>query len=168
MTPAPTHHTAPAGGSGTYRDQWGIPHLWAETADELAFLQGMNAATDRSWQIELERWRSEGRTAEILGADALPWDRFARQARLDDTARRCFENLDAGTQRWCGQYVAGVNQALAGLIGADPSLKNPVVNPSRGTRGPRWASSWCTTSSSPHSPTNCSGHTSRGHSVTTQ
>src|SRR5699024_7923576 len=46
------------------------------------------------------------------GADAVPWDRFARQARLDDTARRCFENLDAGTQRWCGRYVAGVNQAL--------------------------------------------------------
>ena len=112
MTPAPTHHTAPAGGSGTYRDQWGIPHLWADSADELAFLQGMNAATDRSWQIELERWRSEGRTAEVLGADAVVWDRFARQARLDDTARRCFENLDAATQRWCGQYVAGINQAL--------------------------------------------------------
>ncbi len=112
MTPAPTHHTAPAGGSGTYRDQWGIPHLWADSADELAFLQGLNAATDRSWQIELERWRSEGRTAEILGADAVIWDRFARQAQLDDTARRCFENLDAATQRWCGQYVAGINQAL--------------------------------------------------------
>lgn len=113
MTPAPTQQPAPAGGPGTYRDQWGIPHLWADSADELAFLQGMNAATDRSWQIELERWRSEGRTAEVLGADAVLWDRFARQARLDDTARRCFENLDAVTQRWCGQYVAGVNQALA-------------------------------------------------------
>ncbi|TQS93227.1 penicillin acylase family protein [Arthrobacter sp. TS-15] len=112
MTPAPTQQPAPAGGPGTYRDQWGIPHLWADSPDELAFLQGMNAATDRSWQIELERWRSEGRTAEVLGADAVVWDRFARQARLDDTARRCFENLDAGTQRWCGQYVAGINQAL--------------------------------------------------------
>ncbi|SDW68664.1 penicillin amidase [Arthrobacter sp. cf158] len=118
MTPAPTHHPAPAGGPGTYRDQWGIPHLWAESADQLAFLQGHNAASDRSWQIELERWRSEGRTAEILGPDAVVWDRFARQARLDDTARRCFENLDDPTQRWCGQYVAGVNQALAeGLRG---------------------------------------------------
>ncbi len=91
----------------------GIPHLWADSADELAFLQGMNAATDRSWQIELERWRSEGRAAEALGADVVVWDRFARQARLDDTARRCFENLDAATQRWCGQYVAGINQALS-------------------------------------------------------
>ncbi|MBT2586836.1 penicillin acylase family protein [Arthrobacter sp. ISL-95] len=129
MTPAPTHHAAPAGGSGTYRDQWGIPQLWADSADELAFLQGMNAATDRSWQIELERWRSEGRTAEILGAEAVLWDRFARQARLDDTARRCFENLDAGTQRWCGQYVAGVNQALTGGNRGGPEFEESGCEP---------------------------------------
>ena len=58
----------------TFRDQWGIPHLRADSADELAFLQGFNAATDRSWQIEMERWRSEGRTAEQLGAPGIEWD----------------------------------------------------------------------------------------------
>lgn len=129
MTPAPTHLSAPAGGPGTYRDQWGIPHLWADSADDLAFLQGMNAATDRSWQIELERWRSEGRTAEVLGADVVVWDRFARQARLDDTARRCFENLDAETQRWCGQYVAGINQALADGLRGGPEFDESACTP---------------------------------------
>ncbi|MEV7606586.1 penicillin acylase family protein [Paenarthrobacter sp. NPDC089322] len=123
MTPAPTHNSAPAGGAGTYRDQWGIPSMWAENADELAFLQGVNAATDRSWQIETERWRSEGRTAEVLGAEAVAWDRFARQARLDDTARRCFERLDPDTQRWCGKYVAGVNQALADGLRSGPEFE---------------------------------------------
>ena len=96
----------------TFRDPWGIPHLRAGSADELAFLQGQNAAADRSWQIEMERWRAEGRTAEQLGSEGLPWDRFARQARIDDTARRCFENLDPATQRWCTAYVDGVNDAL--------------------------------------------------------
>ncbi|MFF2841524.1 penicillin acylase family protein [Paenarthrobacter sp. NPDC057981] len=108
MTPP----SAPAGGPGNYRDNWGIPHLWADSADQLAFLQGRNAGADRSWQIELERWRSEGRTAEVLGPDAVVWDRFARQARLNDTARRCFDKLPHQTQRWCAQYVAGINQAL--------------------------------------------------------
>lgn len=98
--------------AGTFRDAWGIPHLRAGSVDELAFLQGRNAATDRSWQIEMERWRSEGRTAEQLGPEGLPWDRFARRARIDDTARRCFSNLDAATQRWCTAYVDGVNAAL--------------------------------------------------------
>ena len=122
MAPAPTHPSAPAGGSGSYRDQWGIPHLWAESADELAFLQGRNAAIDRSWQIELERWRSEGRTAEVLGPDAVAWDRFARQSRLNDTARRCFDKLPHHTQRWCGQYAAGINQALADGLRSGPEF----------------------------------------------
>jgi hypothetical protein len=73
-----------------YRDDWGIPHLRAGSAHELAFAQGRNAAADRAWQIEVERHRSQGTTAAFLGADALDWDRFARRARLDDTARRCF------------------------------------------------------------------------------
>ena len=96
----------------TFRDAWGIPHLRADSADELAFLQGVNAATDRSWQIEMERWRSEGRTAEQLGAPGIDWDTFARRSRLDDTARRCFDALDQDTRRWCSAYVDGVNQAL--------------------------------------------------------
>jgi penicillin amidase len=103
-----------------FRDPWGIPHLRASSPDGLAFLQGFNAATDRSWQIEMERWRSEGRTAEHLGADGLHWDRFARRVRLEDTARRCFENLDDATRRWCTAYVDGVNHALeAGRRDAD-------------------------------------------------
>lgn len=117
MTPVPVDNP-PAEGPGIYRDDWGIPHLRADNPDDLAFLQGFNAAVDRSWQIELERWRSEGRTAELLGPDVIEWDRFARQARLDHTARRCFEGLDEETRRWCGKYVEGVNQALAdGLRG---------------------------------------------------
>ena len=123
--------TTPAPGAGIYRDDWGIPHLRAASADELAHLQGLNAATDRSWQIELERWRSEGRTAEMLGADGVPWDRFSRQARLDDTARRCFDSLDADTQRWCASYVDGINQALdAGLRGG-PEFDQSGTAPAR-------------------------------------
>ncbi|MEV4532613.1 penicillin acylase family protein [Asanoa sp. NPDC049518] len=94
------------------RDDWGIPHLWAADADRLAFLQGRVTATDRAWQIEVERLRSEGRSASVLGPAEVPWDRFARRARLDDTARRCFARLDPETRRWVAAYVDGVNEGL--------------------------------------------------------
>ncbi|SNT28985.1 penicillin amidase [Asanoa hainanensis] len=94
------------------RDDWGIPHLWADDADQLAFLQGRVTATDRAWQIEVERLRSEGRLAAVLGPAELPWDRFARRVRLDDTARRCFARLAPATRRWVAAYVDGVNAAL--------------------------------------------------------
>jgi penicillin amidase len=98
--------------SAVYRDKWGIPHLWADTVHELSYLQGRTTARDRAWQIEVERWRSEGRLAEHLGAAEVGWDRFARRVRLDDTARRCFAGLDAETRRWLESYVDGVNAGL--------------------------------------------------------
>ncbi|MEV0219629.1 penicillin acylase family protein [Streptomyces sp. NPDC050704] len=101
-----------AASSGTYRDAWGIPHLRASGPTRLAFAQGRNAAHDRAWQIEVERHRSQGTTASFLGATAVPWDRFARQARLDDTARRCFDALEEETAAWVSAYVDGVNAGL--------------------------------------------------------
>ncbi|WP_406331248.1 penicillin acylase family protein [Streptomyces sp. NBC_00203] len=99
-----------------YRDAWGIPHLRAHSAQELAHAQGRTTAVDRAWQLEVERHRSQGTSAAFLGADAVAWDRFARQARLDDTARRCFaalEKRDPETAAWVVSYVAGVNEGLA-------------------------------------------------------
>ncbi|WP_433293968.1 penicillin acylase family protein [Actinoplanes sp. CA-030573] len=90
------------------RDDHGIPHLRAGSADELAYLQGRVTAEDRGRQIEVERRRSEGRLAEITGRAGLPWDRFARRARLDDTARRCFATLGTETKSWLRAYTEGV------------------------------------------------------------
>ncbi|OXY93244.1 penicillin acylase family protein [Streptomyces diastatochromogenes] len=99
----------------TYRDAWGIPHLRAAGARELAHAQGRVTALDRAWQVEVERHRSQGTSAAFLGASALPWDVFARRARLDDTARRCFtalERRDPETADWVRAYVDGVNEGL--------------------------------------------------------
>ncbi|TWJ21432.1 penicillin amidase [Micromonospora endolithica] len=104
------------------RDPWGVPLLWADDVDALARLQGRVTALDRAWQIEVERWRSEGRLAAHLGPSALDWDRFARRARLDDTARRCYERLDPATRRWIGAYVDGVNDGLAEGAAAAPEF----------------------------------------------
>ncbi|MGW0967758.1 penicillin acylase family protein [Streptomyces sp. NPDC002516] len=98
-----------------YRDTWGIPHLRAGDALELAHAQGRVTARDRAWQLEVERHRSQGTSAAFLGAESVGWDRFARQARLDDTARRCFASLekrDPETAAWVVAYVDGVNAGL--------------------------------------------------------
>ncbi|WP_073879712.1 GNAT family N-acetyltransferase [Streptomyces sp. CB00316] len=96
-----------------FRDDWGIPHLKAGSALALARAQGHNAALDRAWQLETERHRVLGTTAAYLGAEAVDWDRFARRARLADTARRCFGRLAPETAAWVDAYVDGVNAGLA-------------------------------------------------------
>ncbi|MER6627968.1 penicillin acylase family protein [Streptomyces sp. NPDC000987] len=98
------------------RDAWGIPHLRADGAHALARAQGVVTARDRAWQLEVERHRAQGTSASFLGAAALPWDLFARRARLDDTARRCWASLaerDPETAEWVRAYVDGVNAELA-------------------------------------------------------
>ncbi|MEU9995019.1 penicillin acylase family protein [Streptomyces sp. NPDC050848] len=99
-------------GIEVYRDDWGIPHLRGTDPDELAFAQGRVTAVDRAWQLEVERHRAQGTTAAFLGAGETAWDVFARQARLADTARRCFDRLDGRTARWVRAYVDGVNAGL--------------------------------------------------------
>ncbi|MDX3308917.1 penicillin acylase family protein [Streptomyces sp. NPDC054884] len=98
-----------------YRDAWGVPHLRADDARSLARLQGLVTARDRAWQLEVERHRARGSSASFLGPEALSWDLLVRRARLDDTARRCFDDLDRRdpeTADWTRAYVDGVNEGL--------------------------------------------------------
>ncbi|MFF0385048.1 penicillin acylase family protein [Streptomyces sp. NPDC004286] len=116
----------------TYRDAWGIPHLRATSARELARAQGRVTALDRAWQLEVERHRAQGTSASFLGASALPWDVFARRARLDDTARRCFaalERRDPETADWVRAYVDGVNAGLPEGAARTPEFARVGLTP---------------------------------------
>ncbi|MDG9720636.1 penicillin acylase family protein [Streptomyces sp. DH24] len=115
-----------------YRDSWGIPHVRAGSPREVARAQGHVTARDRAWQLEVERHRAQGTSASFLGPEALPWDRFARRARLDDTARRCFAALerdDPETADWVRAYVDGVNEGLA--AGASEEFTRVGLAPGR-------------------------------------
>ncbi|MER5384290.1 penicillin acylase family protein [Streptomyces sp. NPDC002688] len=117
-----------------YRDTWGIPHLRADSANGLARAQGRITAVDRAWQLEVERHRFQGTSAAFLGAEAVGWDRFARQARLGDTARRCFETLaerDPETAAWIVAYVDGVNDGLAEGAARAPEFAASGLAPGR-------------------------------------
>ena len=60
------------------RDEWGVPHIYAKNTHDLFFAQGYVVAQDRMWQMELWRRNGEGRLAEVLGADYVTRDTFAR------------------------------------------------------------------------------------------
>ena len=64
------------------RDEWGIPHIYAENREDLFFAQGFIQAQDRLWQIDMWRRIHEGRLAEILGPEAFEHDRLARLLRF--------------------------------------------------------------------------------------
>ncbi|MBO3664116.1 penicillin acylase family protein [Microbacterium stercoris] len=102
-----------------WRDELGVPHVRAADELSLAYGQGWVTARDRAWQIEVDRWRAEGRLAERIGAAGLAWDRFAVRVRLADTARRVHEALPATERTWLAAYTAGVDAGLADMRTAE-------------------------------------------------
>ncbi|GAB2678034.1 GNAT family N-acetyltransferase [Kribbella swartbergensis] len=112
-----------------FRDAYGVPHLHAGDPLALVYLQGRNAAQDRAWQIEVERRRFLGTSAAFLGPEAAPWDVFARQARLADTAQRCFDALDDETREWITAYVEGVNHAMPIGAARAPEFEQTGLTP---------------------------------------
>jgi penicillin amidase len=116
-------------GPTVVRDPWGVPQLWAPDVIALSRLHGRVTALDRAWQLTTLRWRSEGRMAQHLGPNWLSADFFARQARLDDTARRAHAQLEEETRAWVTAYAEGVSQGLAEVTGQTHELVALEVAP---------------------------------------
>jgi len=93
-------------------DAHGVPVIRGASLLEVAREQGRSVARERGWQIELERLRGEGRTAELLGEAGLAWDVFARRAMLEEVAKHAYRALDVGSRAFVDAFVAGVNGGL--------------------------------------------------------
>jgi penicillin amidase len=96
------------------RDEWGVPHIYAENDDDLFFAQGYVMAQDRLWQMEMWRRWHEGRLAEIFGPEALPYDRRTRlmmyRGPFDDTE---WTSYHPDARRLFTAYAHGVNAYIS-------------------------------------------------------
>jgi penicillin amidase len=108
------------------RDSLGIPHVRATDVLDLGRGQGFATARDRVWQLEYQRRRATGTTAEVLGAPQLAWDTWARRTRIVDTAQRALAGLGEETRAFVEAYVDGLN---AGLHADVPELEQLGIEP---------------------------------------
>ena len=96
------------------RDRLGIPRITAASIADLFVGQGFATAADRLGQMEWDRRRAHGRSAELLGTPAnVVTDGFHRRVRLTDHARAGHAALDTDTRAVLDAYVAGVNAYAA-------------------------------------------------------
>jgi penicillin G amidase len=92
------------------RDEWGVPHIYAQNTDDLFFAQGYVMAQDRLWEMEWWRRELEGRLAEVLGPSAFERDRLARLLKFRgpfDTAEWTSYHKDG--QQILTAYANGIN-----------------------------------------------------------
>ena len=109
------------------RDDYGVPHVFAETKEDLAFGAGYATAQDRLWQADVLRRTASGRLAELLGPGLLAQDKEMRalwynQAELQEI----YDNWDPGTgyehlKPMIEAYVDGINLYIYEAL-LDPSL----------------------------------------------
>jgi penicillin amidase len=95
------------------RDRWGIPHIYAKSADDLFFAQGFVQAQDRLFQIDLWRRSTQGRLAEILGADYIDRDRLTRLMRYRGDTDAEWASYAPDTRQIATRFVAGINAQIA-------------------------------------------------------
>lgn len=91
------------------RDRWGIPHIYAKSQHDLFFAQGFVAAQDRLFQMEMWRRIGEGRLAEVLGAEFVARDRFARLLAYRGDMNAEWTSYAPDTREIVTAFVNGVN-----------------------------------------------------------
>lgn len=94
------------------RDRSGVPHCWALTEHDAFFAQGFVHAADRLWQLDYDRRRGLGRSAEVVGAAGVTWDSLSRRLDLAGGARRDLARLSAPARDMLTAYTAGVNALI--------------------------------------------------------
>ena len=93
------------------RDQWGIPHISAETEPDAWYGLGFCHGQDRGFQLEALLRVVRGTVAELAGLEAVPIDRLSRRIGLHRSAERQLEVLSPARRAAFEAYVAGINAA---------------------------------------------------------
>ena len=90
-------------------DESDIPHIKANSQTDALFALGYLHATERSWQMEVNRRLASGRLSEILGSETVKIDRFIRTLGIKRAAEHQFDRYPVAAKRLLQAYADGVN-----------------------------------------------------------
>ena len=108
--------------SRVIRDRDGVAHIRADDEEGALRGQGFAAAQDRLWQMEFDRRKALGRLAEVIGAPALPSDRFHLRLGVARAALSDLAVLAPRTVAILEAYAEGVNAALGAVDDLPPEF----------------------------------------------
>ncbi len=111
-------------------DRRGVPHVFAERAEDLPVAVGYLHARERLFQMEMIVRSVRGRLSEVIGAAGLPSDRFFLENGFRDAADRAMAAADHSHPAYQAleKYAAGINHFIAQLSPADYPLEYKLLN----------------------------------------
>ncbi|MBD2749340.1 penicillin acylase family protein [Microvirga sp. BT688] len=117
-------------------DAWGVPHIRADSLDDLFFAQGFNAARDRLWQLDLWRKRGLGLLAADFGPGYLAQDYASRLFLYRGDMDAEWATYAPDAKDICTAFVAGINAYIT-LTEREPERLPPEFA-QMGTKPARW------------------------------
>jgi penicillin amidase len=114
-----------------YRDERGMPHIYANNEHDLYFTVGYVSAQERLWQMDLIRRSSTGRLCEIFGdrpntsseingRTFLEADMFARCLQIKEKSKIVLEKEDPEILICLEAFIDGVNTFINSTAGKLP------------------------------------------------
>lgn len=95
------------------RDRWGVPHLYAQTEDDLFAAQGFVQAQDRLFQMDLWRRSVHGRLSEVLGPNFVERDAMTRRMQYRGDLEAEWASYGADVKAIATAFVRGINAWVA-------------------------------------------------------
>lgn len=97
-----------------YFDEFGVPHIYADSEKDAMTALGYVHAQERLWQMELLRRIAPGRLSEIFGSVALKNDTFFSGIGIEEASDKAISKLDKNSQSYqlAMAYLDGINQYL--------------------------------------------------------
>lgn len=118
-------------------DSLRIPHVYADNERDLFFMQGYVTARARLFQMDFLTRAAAGRISDVVGAEAVEFDRQQRRKGLLHGARNVRDsmNRDPRMKAVLSAYTAGVNAYVRALGQPDLPVEYKLldVSPARWT-----------------------------------
>lgn len=95
------------------RDRWGVPHITAQSPDDLFFAQGFVQAEDRLFQMDLWRRSALGRLSEVLGPNFMERDTMTRRMQYRGDLDAEWASYGPDTRAIAAAFVRGINAWVA-------------------------------------------------------
>jgi penicillin amidase len=92
-----------------YRDERGMPHIYAANEHDLYFSAGYVMAQERLWFMDLIRRVTTGRLSEVMGEDLVQTDKFLRCLEMTAKSKIVLSTEDPVILSYLQAYADGVN-----------------------------------------------------------
>ncbi len=111
-------------------DENQVPHIFAQNEHDLYMAQGYMVASDRLWQMEFYTLVASGRLTEVVGKQALEYDRYNRRSGMAKAAAEIIERLNEAptVKSDLEAYSAGVNAYIERLSDKDLPVEYKILN----------------------------------------